>query len=125
MMINIEKNVGRPTSNAASSIVCLIDKASFAVRVESRRNTFSTTMTAPSTIIPKSIAPNESKFAGMPRIVSPMNVASSANGITSATINAGRMCPRNTKSTNRTSAAPSSRFVKTVFSVVSIRLVRS
>jgi len=34
------------------------------------RKMFSTTMTAPSTMIPKSIAPSESRLAGMPRQVS-------------------------------------------------------
>src|SRR5882724_9723590 len=46
---------------------------------ESLRKTFSTTITAPSTMMPKSIAPRESRFAGIPRQVSPRNVANSDN----------------------------------------------
>ncbi len=86
---------------------------------------FSTTITAPSTMMPKSIAPSDSRFAGMPRIVRPMKVASSDSGIIAATIADARRLPRNTNSTTVTSAAPSSRFVNTVRSVVPISQVRS
>ncbi len=61
----------------------------------------------------------------MPRSLSPMKVASSASGITTATISDERKCPRNRYSTTTTRTAPSRRFVKTVFSVVSISQVRS
>ena len=63
---------------------------------DSCRKMFSTTITAPSTMMPKSIAPSDSRFAGMPRIVRPMKVASSDSGITTATIAAARRLPRKT-----------------------------
>ena len=69
MMISIENSVGRPTSAAASRIdrvgarsvgrCCSVAGAGRC----SRR-----TMTAPSTMMPKSIAPSDSRLAGMPRM---------------------------------------------------------
>ena len=54
-----------------------------------------------------------------------MNVASSARGITAATIAAARPLRRKTYSTIVTSSAPSSRFLNTVASVVEISHERS
>src|SRR5258705_333224 len=108
MMINIEKNVGRPTSTVASSMTSRSAPLSaLFLSSPSRRKTFSTTMTAPSTTMPKSIAPRERRLAGMPRQVSPMNVASSESGIRIATIAAARKLPRNSSNTKVTSIAPS------------------
>ena len=56
---------------------------------------FSTTMTAPSTMMPKSMAPSESRLAGMPRNRRPMKVASSDSGMITATMPAARRLPRN------------------------------
>jgi len=96
MMISIENSVGRPTWIVASRIVAQRVSVSCGPRSsDSRRKMFSTTMTAPSTMIPKSIAPSDSRFAGMPRMVSPMNVASSESGIITATIADARRSPRN------------------------------
>ena len=55
---------------------------------------FSMTITAPSTMMPKSIAPSESRLAGMPTKVRPINVASNASGMMAATINAARRFPQ-------------------------------
>ncbi len=129
MMISIEKSVGRPTSTAACRIACLRVWSSSVrwARVSSvrRRNTFSTTITAPSTMMPKSIAPSESRLAGMPIQVRPRKVASSASGMVTATMKAARMLPRKSQRTKETSSAPSSRLVKTVVSVLPISQVRS
>ena len=121
MMMSMEKNVGRPTSAAAfrTRSRTLLRSVEWSCS-ESFRKMFSITITAPSTMMPKSIAPRESRLAGMPRHVRPMNVASSDSGIISATMNAARRLPRNSSSTNVTSIAPSARFLKTVCSVVSI-----
>ena len=76
-------------------------------------------------MMPKSMAPSDSRLAGMPRQVSPMNVASKESGIISATMKAARMLPRKSSSTKVTSPAPSARFSNTVVSVVLISQVRS
>jgi len=86
---------------------------------------FSTTITAPSTMMPKSMAPRESRFAGIPRQVRPIKVASRESGIIKATMNAARKLPRKSRSTNVTSIAPSARFLKTVCKVVLMSQVRS
>ena len=70
--------------------------------------------TAPSTIMPKSIAPIESRFAGMCAQSRQMKEKSSANGIVTATISAVRTLNRNRPSTTSTSTMPRSRFRSTV-----------
>ncbi len=94
MMMSIENSVGRPTWTVASRIVWRADsRSSFTpplARSANALTTFSTTMTAPSTMMPKSMAPSDSRFAGMPRMRRPMNVASSDSGIISATMPAAR-----------------------------------
>ena len=52
---------------------------------------FSVMMTAPSTMMPKSIAPSESRLAGIPRRSMKMNAKRSDSGMVRATINAARM----------------------------------
>ena len=89
-----------------------------------RRKMFWTTITAPSTMMPKPIAPRLNRLAGMPTKVSPRKVASSDSGITTATIAAAR---RFCKKTNRniTSSAPSVRLANTVCSIFLISQLRS
>ena len=53
--------------------------------------------TAPSTIMPKSIAPMDSRLAGMCAQSRQMNANSSANGIVTATISAVRTLNRNSR----------------------------
>lgn len=129
MMISIENSVGRPTSTAASRIMCFLSPSPSTLppwlASDSLRNTFSTTITAPSTMMPKSIAPRDNRLAGMPTQVSPRKVASRASGIVIATITAARRLPRNSHSTIDTSNAPSSRLVNTVLKVLLISQVRS
>ncbi len=129
MMISIENSVGRPTSTAASRMRCLRRSSDSSLwpwlASESFLNTFSTTITAPSTMMPKSIAPSDSRLAGIPMKLRPRKVASSASGMVTATIAAARRLPRNIHSTIDTRSAPSSRLVNTVVSVLPISQVRS
>ncbi len=55
---------------------------------------FSTITTAPSTTMPKSSAPSDSRFAGMPLRFRQMDANSSEKGMVSATMNAPRILPR-------------------------------
>ena len=90
-----------------------------------RRSAFSTMMTAPSTMRPKSSAPRLIRFADTPARSIPKLVRSMVIGITSAAISAARKLPSNRKSTTITSSAPSVRFLPTVQIVELTSLVRS
>ncbi|MNS90619.1 hypothetical protein D3C72_1246760 [compost metagenome] len=128
MMITIENTVGRPTSVVASRMAlsrALLSWICCSFSSPSRLKMFSTTITAPSTMMPKSIAPSDSRLAGMPTQVRPMKVESSASGITSATMAAARTLARNRYSTAITSSAPSTRLPNTVCRVLSISVERS
>ena len=74
----------------------------------------STIITAPSTIIPKSIAPKLIKFPLTPKWFIKITAKSIESGITDATINPARRLPRNSINTNITINAPSKRFLVTV-----------
>jgi len=90
MMISTAKVSGRATSTAA----CCTSRATRAPRGRrsaSRRTMFSVMITAPSTMIPKSIAPRESRLAGIPRRSMKMNANSSERGMVRATMRAARM----------------------------------
>ena len=86
---------------------------------------FSTMMTAPSTIRPKSSAPSDIRLALT--LVSTMLVISISmdSGITSAVSSAARTLPSISNSTATTRMAPSSRFFCTVAMVLSTSIVRS
>ena len=86
---------------------------------------FSTITTAPSTIIPKSIAPIDSRFAGMFAQSRQMNENSSANGMVTATMSAVRTLNRKRPSTTSTSTMPRTRFRSTVRVVSWMSCVRS
>ena len=86
---------------------------------------FSITMTAPSTMMPKSMAPKLSKLAGTPMIFRPKKVDSSASGMISTTAKLARMFDKNRYNTRATSKAPSTKFLNTVVRVLSINQVRS
>ena len=96
MMISIENKVGRPTSLAAL-VIRVRRSFSFmpSPRSDRRCMMFSITITAPSTMMPKSIAPKLSKLAGTPMIFRPKNVASKASGITTTTASEARMLDKN------------------------------
>ncbi len=75
---------------------------------------FSIMITVESTTIPKSTAPSEMRFAGVPVRSIPMNAQSSASGMFRAVINAARRFPKNAISTSTTKPIPISRFSITV-----------
>ena len=80
---------------------------------------------APSTSIPKSIAPRLSRFAGMPVIFINMNATRSEMGIVMATARALLMLPRNIKRILTTRSIPKSNVCSTVCRVVPTNCVRS
>ena len=90
MMIRTAKVSGRATSTAAS---CTSWRTWGPVTFRSlrRRKMFSAMMTAPSTMIPKSMAPSESRFDGTPRRSMNTKANSSESGMVRATITAARM----------------------------------
>jgi hypothetical protein len=96
-----------------------------AVANPSRRRQFSTMITAPSTISPKSSAPRLIRLADVRDCTMPVNVISMASGITAAVSSAARTLPSSANSTTTTSSAPSTRFFSTVASVLSTSVVRS
>ena len=71
--------------------------------------------TAPSTTIPKSSAPSESRLAGMWLKFSQMDAKSRENGMVSATMRAARTLRRNRKRMTLTRIIPSVRLCNTVF----------
>jgi hypothetical protein len=75
---------------------------------------FSTITTAPSTTMPKSSAPSESRLAGMWRRSRQIAANSSENGMVMATISAPRAFPRNRNRTMATRMMPSVRLCSTV-----------
>ena len=75
---------------------------------------FSTITTAPSTTMPKSSAPNDNKFAGMPFNFKHVAAKSSENGMVSATMIAPRTFPKNRNRIITTRMMPSVRLCSTV-----------
>ena len=78
---------------------------------------FSTITTAPSTTIPKSNAPSDSRFAGMSLSSRQLAANSSEKGIVSATMMAPRAFPRNSNRMMITRTMPSVRLCSTVWVV--------
>src|SRR6266508_42822 len=92
----------------------------------SRRWTMCSTITsAPSTTIPKSIAPSESRLAGIPARYIQMKAKSSESGMVSAVSSAARALPRKSNSTPITITNPSTSVRETVLSVLLTRSARS
>ncbi len=85
----------------------------------------STMMTAPSTMIPKSMAPRLMRFAHTPKMRIMMNAKSSDSGMTDAVMMPPRRLPMMSTSTKTTMRAPSMRLRAMVLVVRSMRLVRS
>ena len=86
---------------------------------------FSTITTAPSTTIPKSSAPSESRFAGMWLRSSQIEAKSRENGMVSATMRAARTLSRNRNRMTVTRIIPSARLCSTVCKVKCSRSLRS
>ena len=126
MMISIENSVGRPTSVAACSITSRRSSSRrFSPFSDRRCMMFSTMITAPSTMMPKSSAPSDSRLAGTPMIFRPRKVPKSASGMISTTVRLARRLDKNRYSTSDTSTAPSTRLRNTVDSVLPISQERS
>ena len=85
----------------------------------------STIITAPSTIIPKSIAPKLIRFAQTSKTFININANNKDNGIVEATIKPPRQFPKRKIRTKITIKAPSIRLVETVDVVSAISLLRS
>ena len=86
---------------------------------------FSTTITAPSTIKPKSIAPKLIRLPDTRLPTMPVTANNILSGITIAVISAPVTLPNNSSKITITSTAPSNRLVFTVAMVLSTRVVRS
>ena len=86
---------------------------------------FSTITTAPSTTMPKSSAPSESRLAGMPFRFRQVAANSRENGMVSATMIAPRTLPRNRNRMITTRMMPSVRLCSTVCVVKCTRSLRS
>ena len=89
MMIRTANVSGRATSTAA----CWTSRTTrcpVGLRRDRWRTMFSAMMTAPSTMIPKSIAPSDRRFAGTFRRSMNTKAKSSDRGMVSATITAAR-----------------------------------
>ncbi len=115
-MISVAKKIGRATWPVVSSTSSASSaRSGFSSR---RRSIASVTTIAPSTMMPKSIAPSENRLAGMCSRFIAMNTATSASGIAVAATNALRGLPRNRISTMQTRPTPSSTVCVT-FSTVS------
>ena len=92
---------------------------------EKRWRMASTTITDPSTIKPKSIAPKLIRLPPTPNIFIRITANSMDNGITDDTINPALILPRKNTSTNTTISAPSIRLCSTVSIALFTILVRS
>src|SRR5215475_11432415 len=107
-----EKKMGRLTSCAANCTarlficpVCVCEEPSSA----RWRQMFSTMTTEASTIMPKSIAPMEMRFADSPRSTIMMKVNRSERGMVSATTREARQSPRKASRIKATRTIPSTR----------------
>ena len=89
------------------------------------RKMFSIMMTVASTMMPRSIAPIDSRLADSPRITVIITARNSATGIFAATISAQRRSPRNTHWIRKISATPNSKLCSTVCTVIATRSPRS
>ena len=118
MMIATPKTIGRAISLAARPADFIGN--SFPPDSSNHRTWFSIITTAPSTIIPKSIAPRLIKFALMPKRRMPRKLISIDNGITNATTMAADTFPKKISRTIVTRRKPSKRFFSTVRTVPSI-----
>ena len=123
MIISVENRIGRATSVARRTTPSL--ESSTSGRLSRPLRIVSIITIAPSTSIPKSIAPSDSRLAGISVIFIRIKAINSDNGIVTATSSAPRQLPRNRINTSTTSSIPSNSVCDTVCSVVLTRSVRS
>ena len=123
IMTMVEKRIGRPTSLARCA---MLFSSRYCLGLSSRFLRIVSSITiAPSTIIPKSIAPSDRRLAGISVRCIRIKAISNDTGIVIDTNNAPRQLPRNRISTRNTKAIPISKVWDTVLKVVSTKLVRS
>ena len=115
IIINLEKNTAFALSLAVLRISPIFDirlnagiPTSYAF-LSSATKTPSTITTAPSMMMPKSIAPIESRLADIPIALRQIKAKSSANGITMPTITVVRQSAIKIKTINVTNNIPSIR----------------
>ncbi len=100
----------------ATSSISLLSNLLFPMRIRFSISCTvpSTIITAPSTIIPKSMAPRLMRLAHTPKIFIRIKAKSRASGITEAVISPPRRLPSSSTSTKMTISEPSMRFLATV-----------
>ena len=101
------------------------NRPSCSCRCASRIRQFSTMITAPSTISPKSSAPRLMRLPGTPNVFIPIAIIRNEKGITRTAISAARQFPRKRNRDAATRSAPSVRFRSTVPTVALTSLARS
>ena len=115
MIISTPNRIGRAISWAEARMT-----AGSPGRPCRRRSEFSIITTAPSAIIPKSMAPKLIRLALTPNSAMPMKPKSIDKGMTAATIKAARILPRKSMRTVTTKSPASSKLRRTVAIVMSI-----
>ncbi len=104
MMITVAKKIGRATCRAASPASASVSGSS---GLASRRRKIASVITmAPSTMMPKSMAPSDSRLAEIPLWYIRMKATTIANGTVMPTINALRGLPRKRMRTMSTRPMP-------------------
>ncbi len=116
MMMRLAKKIGRATCSAADR--ASLSDSSASGCASRRLRIVSTSTIDPSTMIPKSIAPSESRFAGMFVRCMHMNANRSDSGMVSAMSSAPRMLPTNSSTTTVTRMSPSDKVREMVWTVV-------
>ena len=115
MITKIPKKIGCVTCKEAVNTSASVNNAlAFSSR---RRKIFSVITIAPSTIIPKSIAPNDNRFAGISKLYIQINAVTKAIGMVMATIKAARILPRKNSNTSVTRPMPYNSVSPTVCTV--------
>ena len=123
IIIKVEKKIGRATSVVRRRIESSVNTSSGC-----RSRFFSTVSIItidPSTRIPKSIAPNDNRFAGISVTCIRIKAINRDNGMVKATSNAPRQFPKKRISTSTTNTIPSKSVCETVCKVVFTKSVRS
>ena len=121
--MRVAKNIGRATSFARLAIVLTV--SSFSGLSSRFFKMVSIITMAPSTIIPKSIAPNDNKLAGMLVTFINIKAINKEIGMVMATSNAPRQLPSTIIRMRITNPIPSIIVHEMVFSVVSTKSVLS
>ena len=123
MMMRVAKKIGLATAAIRSTAV---SRLSISVGRSSRRRIIVSIITIdPSTRIPKSMAPSESRLAGTSVKCIRINATSNDIGMAIATRNAARGLPKKQISTAMTSNIPNSNVCETVCKVVFTKWVLS